>query len=143
MDNPVITTLVNILSQPVVITAIAGLILGGIGKTNLQKIPFFGVIVKILANVVDSIEANANTAMAKAAVDKQIAVDITAQQLVLAHEQLKSQDKMTSAQAAINVSSALAKRFELGPTAARLATEAAVARLNNLDQVTPSKPLDR
>lgn len=132
-----VTFIETILNQPEVISAIVLFALGLIGRAPLEKIPFFGVFVKILGQIVDALEDNLMAARERAATAANVAYKETlaaaaetATKLVEGQEQLKTIGKTDGAVAAATVTSKLVADFDLEEDVARMLTERAVRELH-------------
>jgi hypothetical protein len=137
MPENLIVLLEDIFSSPEVISAIALFAAGLIGRANLERVPFFGVFVKILAALVDAVndalvasqiakQAQANEAYAQSLQ----AASQAASMLVEGQEQMKSIGKVDGPTAAALVTAQVARDFDLEQDVAKLLTERAVRALH-------------
>lgn len=127
----------SILMREEVIAAAALFLAGLIGRARLERIPFIGVVVSIIARTIDAVGQNLEASRASAAArsdvaqaDKIDAAASVARVLVEGQEQLKTSGKTDGATAAVEVTRALSTEFALSNDVARMLTERAVRELH-------------
>ena len=127
----------TLLTRTEVVSAVVLFLMGIIGRANLEKVPFFGVFIRILAGLVDAInsqlESSREVSRARsdqAHADTIEAASSVARLLVEGQEQLKMIGKVDGPTAASEVTQALSQEFHLSDRLARSLTEGAVRELH-------------
>lgn len=136
MVETIVVLISDLLSREEVLAAITLFLVGLVSRANLERIPFFGLVVRILGRVFDQLEANATKAELEVQTEAAYAQEAriraassTAHILVSGQEQLKKINKTDSATAAATVTHELQSQFGLDRDMARVITEAAVRDL--------------
>lgn len=130
MTTDVVSLLEQLLGNDVFIGGAVAFVLSFVGRAKLQRVPLFGPVVRLLAEVVDSLElAYEANRMQK--------ISAYADTLVTGKDQLKRRGKIDSGTAILEVVVELETKFGLERDLALVFAEAAVYRLRQREQHGP------